>query len=157
MRAAFADRALLGGALAGRSWRAWCILLIAAMGEALTRAERAIFHKLTGRDHEPLKPVEEFEAVVGRRGGKSRAMATLACYIGGLCDHSDVLAPGEQGVLQRQASITLEYTTAAFEGSPILSQLIQNRAADALEHQHRDPRGRFPALARADLHRRDRR
>jgi hypothetical protein len=66
-------------------------------------------------------------------------MATLACYIGALCDHCDVLVRGERGVLlciapdQRQASITLEYAAAALEASRILSQSIVNRTADTLE------------------------
>jgi hypothetical protein len=107
------------------------------MGEALTNEERETFTRLTGREREPLQRVEELEAVVGRRGGKSRATATLASYLAGLCRHD--LSPGERGVLlciapdQRQASITLDYATAAFEGSPILAQLIANRNADTLE------------------------
>jgi hypothetical protein len=31
----------------------------------------------------------EFAAVIGRHGGKSSAMAVLATYLAGLCDHSD--------------------------------------------------------------------
>src|SRR5215510_9770723 len=46
---------------------------------------------------EPLQRVEELVCVVGRRGGKSRAMATLVTYIAGLCEH-DELAPGEQAI-----------------------------------------------------------
>lgn len=137
IRKALADKALLGGVLAGESWAAWRTLLIAAMGEALTDDERAIFNRLTGREREPLQRVEEMATVVGRRGGKSRAAATLAVYLGGLCHHN--LAPGETGVLlciapdQRQAAITLDYATAALERSPILRQLIANRTADTLE------------------------
>ena len=37
LRKALADPQLLGGALAGLSWRAWRVLLIAAMGEELDR------------------------------------------------------------------------------------------------------------------------
>jgi hypothetical protein len=48
------------------------------MGEELTEEEREIFRKLTGRECEPGQRVEELVCVVGRRGGKSRAMATLA-------------------------------------------------------------------------------
>jgi hypothetical protein len=56
------------------------LLLTAAMGEALTEAERATFTALTGgRLQEPLR-VEELVCVVGRRGGQSRAMAVLAAY-----------------------------------------------------------------------------
>jgi hypothetical protein len=88
LRKALADRQLLGGALGGESWQAWRALLIAAMGEE----EREIFRKLTGREREPDQRVEELVCVVGRRGGKSRAMATLACYVAGLCEHDLISA-----------------------------------------------------------------
>src|SRR4051794_18860732 len=107
------------------------------MGETLTKEEREIFSKLTGREREPGRPVEELVCVVGRRGGKSRAMATLACYVAALCEHD--LVPGERGVTllvapdQRQAKIALDYATAVFEGSPVLSQLVANRTQDELE------------------------
>jgi hypothetical protein len=68
------------------------------MGEELSDDERAIFAKLTEREREPLQPVEEFLAVVGRRGGKSRALATFAAYISGLAEHPS-LVPGERGVV----------------------------------------------------------
>ena len=61
------------------------------MGEELSADERVTFTNLTGREREPLQRVDQFAAVVGRRGGKSRAMAVLATYIVGLCDHSDAL------------------------------------------------------------------
>jgi hypothetical protein len=139
LRKALADPQLLGGALAGLSWRAWRVLLIAAMGEELDDEERVLFRELTGREREPLQRVDQFAAVIGRRGGKSRAIATLACYLAGLCDHTDALVPGERGVLlcvaldQRVAKIVLDYAEASFERSPILKQLIASRTADALE------------------------
>ena len=49
MRKALADKKLLGNVLVGPSWHAWRVLLIAAMGEALTDEERVIFTALTGR------------------------------------------------------------------------------------------------------------
>ena len=137
IRKALTDRKLLGKVLEGDSWQAWRVLLIAGMGEALTDEERTIFSKLTGRETEPLQRIEEAAFVVGRRGGKSRAMATLAGYIAGLCKHQ--LVHGERGVLlciapdQRQAAIVLEYAAAAFEQSPILRQLVVNRTQDTLE------------------------
>ena len=97
LRKALADPQLLGSVLAGDTWAAWRCLMIAAMGEALTNDERALFKQLTGREHEPLQRVEELIAVVGRRGGKSRAMSVLACYVASLCTHS--LVRGERGVL----------------------------------------------------------
>jgi hypothetical protein len=139
LREAFSDSNLLGTAIVGDSWRSWRTLLIAAMGEELCDDERETFSKLTGRDREPRQRVDQFAAVIGRRGGKSRAMATLACYLAGLCQHTDALVPGERGVLlcvaldQRVAKIILDYAEACFERSPILKQLIASRTADALE------------------------
>jgi hypothetical protein len=49
---------LLGNVLAGATWQAWRVLLIALMGEPLTTDERAIFVKLTGRASEPLERVD---------------------------------------------------------------------------------------------------
>lgn len=107
------------------------------MGEELTTTERSIFKQLTGRDREPSKRVEEFVAIVGRRGGKSRAMSVWACYLASMCQYK--LAPGERPRLlliapdQRQANIILEYTTAAFDATPIMRQLIDTKTRDSLE------------------------
>jgi hypothetical protein len=139
LRKALGDSALLGSALGGDTWQAWHILLIAAMGEVLTPAERLLFKRLTGgREREPLERVEEAVLVIGRRGGKSRAIAALSCYLAGLCDHRDVLAPGERAMVLciapdiRQAHIVLDYCAAIFESTPIMRQLIANRTSDTL-------------------------
>jgi hypothetical protein len=139
LRKALADPQLLGGALAGLSWRAWRVLLIAAMGEELDDEERVIFKQITGREREPGQRVTELVAVVGRRGGKSRAMAVLMAYVAGLCDHTDVLVKGETGVAlcvaldQKVAGIVREHCAAVLEESPILKQLITNRTQDTIE------------------------
>ncbi len=131
LRRALADPQLLGRSIAGESWLAWRVLLIAAMGEALNDDERQLFKKLTGGRDEPRQIVEEFVGVIGRRGGKSRAISVLATYIAGLCKHP-ALVPGERGMLliiapdQKQADIVLGYIRANFEGSPILRQLIED-------------------------------
>jgi hypothetical protein len=138
LRRALSDRNLLGATLASDSWRAWRVLLIAAMGEPLTEDERVLFTQLTDRPQEPLQRVEEFVGVIGRRGGKSRAIAVLATYIAALCSHTDTLVPGETGLVliiapdQRQALIVLEYIAATFAATPILSQLVASRTADTL-------------------------
>ena len=71
MRAALTHPDIFGSILPGESWASWRVLLIAIMGEELTQAERAIFKELTGREQEPGVAVEEFWAIVGRRGGKN--------------------------------------------------------------------------------------
>ena len=137
LREALSDPQLLGNVLTGSSWQAWRTLLIASMGEALDDDERQLFKQLTGRDKEPGRRVEEFVGCIGRRGGKSRAIATLATYIAGLCKHPS-LVPGERGICliiapdQNQADIVLDYTEAAFRNSPVLSQLVETRTSREL-------------------------
>ena len=77
IRQALSDPHLLGRSLEGDFWLPWRVLLIAAMGEKLTDDERVIF---TGRDREPCQRGNELAVVAGRRGVKSRSMATLAAY-----------------------------------------------------------------------------
>ena len=138
LRTALSDKNLLGSIISGKSWKPWRTLLIAAMGEELTPDERALFKELTQRDHEPKKRVEDGVFVVGRRGGKSRAISVLVSYISGLCRHPN-LVPGERGVAlviapdQKQATIVLNYVKSNFERSPILRQLVRRKTARSIE------------------------
>jgi hypothetical protein len=137
LRQALNDPSLLGNVLEGESWKPWRVLLLSIMGEALTSDERELFTQLTGRVCEPEKRVEEFVAIIGRRGGKSRAISVLATYIAALCRHPSLVA-GETGIClviaadMEQASICFNYIAAAFDASPILRQLVVGRTADTL-------------------------
>jgi hypothetical protein len=138
MRRALSDGHLLGAALGGDSWLAWRVLLIAAMGEALTDEERAIFTKLTGREREPGERVDELWCVIGRRGGKSRAVAALLVYLATMVDYRSQLVLGERGVVlclartQEQSQVVLEYVAGVIEAAPILAKMVIRRAADSL-------------------------
>src|ERR1700733_7523851 len=78
LRDALNDEALLGTVIQGSSWQAWRVMLLAMMGGHLTDTEKAIFKQLTGRrTYEAGRRVEEFAGVIGRRGGKSYAIACL--------------------------------------------------------------------------------
>src|SRR5262245_6443859 len=106
LRKALHDDDLLGQSLPGDTWKPWRVLLMAAMGEKLLADERVIYTNFTGREREPGQRVSEFSAVIGRRGGKTRALSTMASYLAGLCDHSDALARGETGVMLAVAQDT---------------------------------------------------
>ncbi len=139
MRKALADPHLFGKVLAGESWRAWRIILIAAMGEALTDEERTIFQALTNRPAEPVERVNELWAIIGRRGGKTRAIAVLAAYIAALVDWRDILAPGERAsVLIMSATIwqarkAKQYLEGIFSGVPAFKKLVKQITADTVE------------------------
>ena len=136
LRQALNDPRLLGNCLVGPTWRVWRILLIAAAGEELTEEERVEFKRLTKRDCEPRQLVRLFAAIIGRRGGKSFAMAVFLCWVATLCYHS--LAPGEVGVAlcvsrdQRVAKIILGYVAGILSASPVLAGLTANRTADTI-------------------------
>jgi hypothetical protein len=138
LRDALDDPQLLGTMLQGDSWFAWRALLFASMGEQLTHEERTLFRELTQREHEPDQRVEEFIAVIGRRGGKSRAISVIATYIAAFVPHP-MLAPGERGIVLciapdvEQSKIALDYIEAAFRASPILCQLIEARTQRSLK------------------------
>ena len=138
MRAALEHPDVFGSVLAGDTWAAWRVLLIAAMGEELTEAEREVFTELTGRPAEPLERVEEFWAVIGRRGGKTRAVAVLAAYAAALVDWSDVLAPGERAVIPIisaslwQATKAKQYLSGIFSTVPALEKLKTGETSDVI-------------------------
>jgi hypothetical protein len=138
MRAALSDPEMFGTILAGESWSSWRILLTASMGERLTDDERVVFKELTGREHEPGERVDELWCVIGRRGGKTRAIAVLACYLAALCDFEDILAPGEVASLPilsntlDQSQKCLEYLRGLFHGVPTLESLVVNETATSL-------------------------
>jgi hypothetical protein len=137
LRESLSDPQLLGNVLTGASWSTWRTLLVAAMGESLTEAERFIFKQITGREREPGRMVEEFAGIIGRRGGKTYAIGGLATYIAGLCLHP-ALVPGERGVLlviapdTKQATISLDYIEANFRISPVLRQMVEARTRSTL-------------------------
>ena len=138
MRDALSDRALLADALPGDSWSAWRVILIAAVGEALTDTERAIFKTLTGRERESGEMVETLLIVSGRRSGKSKAMAALTVYLSCLCDWSSELSLGERGLslylapTERQASVVRAYAEAIIDHVELLSGLVESRTASSL-------------------------
>jgi hypothetical protein len=139
MRAALAHQAYFGGhPIAGESFLKWRILLIAIVGEELDEEERAVFKELTAREREPGKPIEEFWAIVGRRGGKTQAMSVLSAYLAACVDYCHVLGPGERGKLPllaastEQAKQAFGFVKGIFEGSPALSALVESVTQDAV-------------------------
>ena len=141
LREALDDPHLLGGLLEGSSWRYWKALLIAAMGEELSTEERVLFREITAREVEPGERVDELWGIIGRRGGKTRAMACLAAYIAACCDWRGLIVPGEKGILalfaatERQARVALGYISAIFadEARPLFHSMRMNETQEMVE------------------------
>ena len=80
----------LASMLGGELFAVMRTLLIAAMGEPLTSGRDGDIHQ----GHRPHRnagdAVEELWIIAGTASGKTRAIATLAAYLAGCCDHRDV-------------------------------------------------------------------
>lgn len=135
---AMSDPNLLGAALGDpASWSTWRAVLKGAFGEDFTADEAALFASVSGGRPVPRERVDQLWAIVGRRGGKTRMAALIACYLATCVDlRAYALAPGETGYVlclaptQAQARVVLEYCIALLRASPVLSQKIVSETAD---------------------------
>ena len=142
------------------SWAPWNSIEDALHG--LVPEDGELVRRVTGRDVLPRHAVEEFWAVVGRGGGKSRFCGRLACYFATAVEYRR--APGESiyvGVFaptRAQAQITFRYIRGLLRSVPELERLIVSEQRDSLELEGgvvvevitasvAAPRGRSYALA----------
>ena len=129
--------------LRGDSWRAWRAFLIALFGLPFDDEAREIFQKHTARSDEPSEQFREAYLVVGRRSGKSRISALVATFIACFRDYSELLAPGEIGVLpiiapdRKQCQIILNYIAGYFDASPTLRSMVKTRLKESIELTNR--------------------
>jgi hypothetical protein len=106
------DPRLLGAGLGDLStWAVWLVVLRAAFSNPLDADELQTFKAVAGGRVPPLKRVRELWCVVGRRGGKSRMAAALACYFALFVKHR--LAAGERGMVLVLAA-TVEQSRLVF-------------------------------------------
>ena len=137
LRSALLDRQLLGAALGdASSWSTWLAVLAAAFGSPLTAEEAAIFASVAGGRAPPKNRVREFWAICGRRSGKSRMAAALACFIALFTRHT--LVAGERGLCLvlaasiEQAKGVFSYARAFLTVSPVLAQEIEDITANEI-------------------------
>jgi hypothetical protein len=139
--AAIDDRNLLGASIRdAESWKPWRALLAAAFGLPLSSDELALYRRCTGRRVPPGAPAAYLWLVIGRRGGKSFAMALTACYLAAFRDWPAKLSPGERAVIllvagdREQAKILHRYI-AGILATPLLASLVENVTADSIDLQ----------------------
>jgi phage terminase large subunit-like protein len=127
---ALLDPRLLGAALGNPvSWSIWLAVLKAAFGLVLDEEELATFASVAGGRKPPERRVRELWAIIGRRGGKSRMAAALACYLACFGQHR--MARGERPMVlvlaasQEKAKTVFAYAKGFLEASQILRQEIE--------------------------------
>jgi hypothetical protein len=86
----------------------------------------------------PTQRATGLRLVIGRRGGKSRFASFVAVYLACFRDYSDVLSPGERGVVmvicpdRRQARVVLGYINAFLDAVPALAAMVERRTKDEI-------------------------
>jgi hypothetical protein len=124
------DRQLLGKTLGDpATWSTWLAVLKAAFALPLTPEELEVFDAVAGGRPLPKKRVRELWIVAGRRGGKSRMAAALACYYALFEKHPKLVA-GERGMVlvlaasREQAQVVFQYTLAFLNESAVLKKEV---------------------------------
>lgn len=126
-----------------RSWESWFSFLAALFGLPLTEAQAQTFTQATGRAQPPSTPSSESWLVVGRRGGKSFILALTAVFLAAFKDWKPFLGPGERATImiiaadRKQARTILRYVRGLLHLVPMLSQLIENERAEAIDLDNR--------------------
>jgi hypothetical protein len=122
----------------GDTWKAWRAFFAAAFALPMTPEQLAIYRKHTGRSSPPASPASEAWLVIGRRGGKSFALATIAVFLGAFRDWRPYLGPGERGTImiiardRRQARVIKRFVSGLLRSVPMLAGTIEEEAAESI-------------------------
>jgi hypothetical protein len=134
------DDKLFGPLFRGPTWRAWRVFLKALFALPITDAdELELYRQCTNRTDPPTEPSLEATLVIGRRGGKSRALALLACFLACFRDWRPYLAPGEVGYViivavdHKQARAIFHFVKGMLHAVPLLRKLIAHELRESIE------------------------
>ncbi len=136
--AALDDPALFRPLFPPETWRAWRAFLAALFGLPMTDGEADTFRHHTGRETVPTAPFREAALIVGRRGGKSRALALIATYLATFIDYSPFVAPGEAPTIaviaadRKQARVILSYIVGLLHEVPLLAPLVADELVESV-------------------------
>jgi len=130
---------LAGKYFEGASWTNWRVFIKALFGLPMTDDDLPIYRTYTGRTTPPDSQFTEAELVIGRRGGKSRILATIAVFLANQRDYRPFLAPGEIatiGVLasdRKQARAIFRYAEGLIDAIPALAAEVTKRTDEIIE------------------------
>jgi hypothetical protein len=125
------------------SWARWRVFLKALFALPLEDAEQAIYQAHTGRTDLPERPYTEAALVVGRRGGKSRTLATIAVFLATCFDYTPHLAPGEIGTVailaanRAQARSIFRYISGLLKAIPLMAPMVARETDETIELTNR--------------------
>jgi hypothetical protein len=137
--AALDDPNLLGASIRDPdSWKPWRALLTAAFGLPPSDDQLALYCQCTRRRVPPGAPASYLWLVIGRRGGKSFAMALIAVFLAAFKDWRKYLSPGERAIVllvaadREQAKILHRYCHGILS-PPLLASHVLNVTTSEIE------------------------
>ena len=137
------DPKVFGRYFGGESWIAWRVFLAALFGLPLTLEQLALYRQFTGRSTAPKSPLQEAWLVVGRRGGKSFVLATIATFLACFKDWRPYLGPGEVGTImiiakdRAQARSIKRFISGMLREVPMLSRVLEEETAESIRLRNR--------------------
>ncbi|MGH8328166.1 MAG: hypothetical protein ACRET2_15540, partial [Steroidobacteraceae bacterium] len=142
LHAYMTSRRLLGKEFSRPSWATWRMIARLIDGDArlLSRSDRELALRLTGRMTLPATAPREVYIGAGRRGGKSRFGSLVATWLA--AEHYPQLSPGETAIVahaapdRRQAAIDLSYARGLIESSAPLRSELEHVTQDTLTFCH---------------------
>jgi hypothetical protein len=139
LRQALADPHLFGPHFNDPSWDGWKVFFDALFAEkVLDDAALQLYRQCTGRTGWPSSPYTEAELVVGRRGGKSRALALVATYLACFRDYTPYLAAGEVCTIavlasdRSQARAIFRFIDGLLEDIPLLKTRVVAKDSETI-------------------------
>lgn len=122
----------------GDTWRRWRTFLRALFAVPPEPGDLEIYTACTGRADWPTEPATEAALVVGRRGGKSRILATIAVFLATFRNYDEYLAPGEVAVVsviaadRKQARAIFRFASGLLKGVGLLAPMIADSNTEAI-------------------------
>jgi hypothetical protein len=119
------------------SWRPWRTALAAMFG--LPLKDKKLFKQCTGRIRPPRRQVDEFWAIVGRRGGKTFVLSMCAVWLACFRDYRQYRQPGELITVllvagdRAQCRTAFRYIQGLLRGIPMLARQVVRETADEIE------------------------
>lgn len=122
------------------TWNAWFVFLRSLFGLPLDDASLALYRECTARQAPPPGGSREAWLIVGRRGGKSLALALVAVFLACFRDWSPYLVPGERATImclaadRKQARTIFRYCRALLrEVEKIDPKLVESETAESVD------------------------
>ena len=134
------DQNLLGTAIKdAATFTSWRALFAALFGLRMSEPEAEVFRTCTGLTDLPTAAFNILWLIIGRRGGKSFAMALVAVYLSVFRDWRPFLSPGERAVVllvaadREQAKILRNYVGGLLTNNRLLAQHVLGQTAESIE------------------------